>query len=184
MNLCNKGISLIFGSAWLLCAALPAHANAIFEFDIDFDTTPPGSVTGTLEVDSNFTGTGGEIFTPDGTQDGVLLSFDITVDGVTFAASDADGYPGAPTVYFIDGVLDQIIYVGVVADSELWIDYDVTNTVNFVWVGNAGATPSDEGNVVATRRVGGTVPEPSVLALLPLSLAGIGYRRHRSKKAA
>jgi hypothetical protein len=42
---------------------------------------------------------------------------------------------------------------------------------------------SDRGLLVTEAQIGSTgIPEPTILALMGFGLAGIGYRRHRSKK--
>lgn len=67
MKIRTRLIASILGSALLFCAAIPAHAVAMFEFDLWFDTGPlsPNTITGTFSVDQ-FAGVGSEAYYPDG----------------------------------------------------------------------------------------------------------------------
>lgn len=111
----KRGRLMALSAAFALGFVSVASAVPLsFGFDIVFDDGPLSGSTysGTLEIDdSTLTGVGFEEFSPDGFLDGVLLSFDITIDGFAFIADDDIDFPEFPIVTLFDGALTAIDFV-------------------------------------------------------------------------
>ena len=73
----------LLGCVGLFCAAIPAQASAMFEFDVEFTSGPvdPKKYTGEFWVDS-LTGSGTETYTPGGSPGGKLEKFEIAIPTV------------------------------------------------------------------------------------------------------
>src|SRR5262245_18767378 len=122
-------VRVVLGVATLLAASgSPAHAAPIvFPFTVTFTS---GSLSGqrfpgSLSVEGNdctaLVGLCTGSFTPDGSLDGTLLSFDITINGDVFTRGSDEDYPNFPRVEFINNVITLIDFL---AGDALEIDYE------------------------------------------------------------
>ncbi len=134
-----------------------------------------------------------------GTSSSATFSLD-TDSGLTMDIGLTD--VGIWDFWFEDVALDNLFSTSFDAELVVWENHRGCGSFPYSrWCGKNGYTLADIGvydgdpfaldfNSITTERafsiqVGGTqVPEPTTLALMGLGLAGIGYRRHRSKKTA
>ena len=170
----TRMLAALLGSVWFLCPATPAHAIAIFEFDISYlyDDYAGQQYTGTITTDSIADGR----YNPSGSFGHTLLSFHIDAP-YAFDATDAVGFPSAPLVDIASGDIASISYNYFDGENELELDIDYNpaagrNEANLFDGGDDGF-----GYVSATRYI----PEPGTLALLSIGLAGMGFTRRRMK---
>ncbi len=160
---------LVFAAAFGFSAA--SNATVIFTLT---DNGSPGNsaLTGTFELVA---------MPASGFDKYDVLNWDLFFDKVNNDSGDV-----------ADSTFSSLIGPANLAD---WGNYGPTTTnIDFpgvsVWwddgasAGNFSIASDYSGTFAFTTAPGGQVPEPGTLALFGLGLAGIGYRRHRSKKAA
>lgn len=168
-------------------AASVARASTTFGFELVFDVGPlsgsafPGAMVldlagGTADPADPDT----ILFTPSNG----LLSFDVTVGGVSFSSADDDGFPTFPEIVVAVSSSSLLVvdYLSIAdpALSGLSIFFDADLGSNFV--GFDPAVGSTESGSTGFFRQTGVIDVPdtgSTLALLGVALAGAGAFRRR-----
>ncbi|MCX2983415.1 PEP-CTERM sorting domain-containing protein [Halieaceae bacterium IMCC14734] len=175
----------------LLTLAILFHATASWatpmDYALDIDWTS-GGLSGTsstifLTLDE-LTSTSYVVFKPGDAAGSELVSFEVTIDGLTFTEASETEYAGAyqARVGFLADMLDFIDYTGRGPGTLLSIDFvDAGSKVNRVLYTEIGANEIigviDASSLAPVDRV--DVPVPATLALFGLGLVGLGITRRK-----
>jgi hypothetical protein len=100
-------------------------------------------------------------------------------------AGDSFTLSGLDWVGFPTGFITDVILSGVSGITGGFDQSDISFTGHSITVDLSSTNwDSSSSALLSITADHGTVPEPATLALMGLGLAAIGYRRHRSRKAA
>ena len=158
-----------------LASSIPAHAQGTQAFELVFNQGPLAgqSFPGQFEVSS-----GDGIKYPD---DGSLLNFSATVDGVSFTDWDDVDFPDFPE---IDVIGDQVVYVDAFFEVpgpnigsilSISVEKGVGNSIAYF-------SDSNEASFGFFRFPGVPVPDASSTAVLfGLGMGGLAWARRRQR---